>query len=62
MPSVSDYTHRPWSSGFSLGFGPLHFDPPRLPDTPVAPPVTGAKGGKVVRIGDARDTQAVRPI
>ena len=61
MPSVSDYTHRPWSSGFSLGFGPLFFDPPRLPNPPQLP-VTGAKGGTVAIVGDARGGSSVRLI
>lgn len=61
MPGVSDFPFRPWSSGFSLGFGPLYLDPPRLPDPPQTP-VTGAKGGIVVRQGDARDTGSIKLI
>ncbi len=53
MPSVSDHPYRPWSAGFSLGFGPLWFNPPR-PPAPTPVPVEGAKGGFVKVLGDNR--------
>ena len=50
---MAEYPHRPWSLGFSLGFGPGFPEPPPAPDAPKVP-VTGAKGGTVPLIGDHR--------
>lgn len=62
MPTVADYPHRFWSPFFSLFFGPLYLDPPRLPVSPATPPVTGATGGIVTRLGDRREGGTVRLI
>lgn len=61
MPDVSDYPFRPWSSGFSLGFGPLFFEPPRPPEETPSP-VTGAKGSSVRILGDRRPGSIVRRV
>ncbi len=58
MPVPADFPHRPWSTGFSLGFGPLWFDPNPAP-RPTGPAVTGAKGSTMKTIGDQRPGSSV---
>ena len=59
MPTVQDFPFRPWSTGFSLGFGPLYFVPPVPPPIPPEP-VTGASGGEIMIQGDKRSNISVR--
>lgn len=55
MPSVTDFPFRPWSTAWSLDFGPLYFEPPRPPEPDPPPaPVPGAQGGFVKLLSDQR--------